>query len=121
VRDGIRPRDTLGVMDVGAPLLVVAISDDTGRSVVEVTGEVDLTTADNLSSSLDQAIDGGGGDVVVDLAGVVFLDSTGIAVLTRAWRRLEGTDRVLSVRHPADNVRRVLEICGLDRIIPIGS
>ncbi len=106
-------------MDVGAPLLVVAISDDTGRSVVEVTGEIDMTTADILSGYLDKAIDGGDGGVVVDLAGVSFLDSTGIAVLTRAWRRLEGTDRVLSLRHTLDNVRRALEICGLDRVIPI--
>jgi anti-anti-sigma factor len=95
------------------------MTEDAGGTLLRVQGEVDVTTADCLWRYVEKAIEADVGGVVVDLGGVSFFDSTGIAVLTRAWQRLEGTDRTLVVRRPRDNVRRVLHVCGLDKFIAV--
>jgi anti-anti-sigma factor len=103
----------------GAPVLGVVMTEDFGGALLEVRGEVDVTTADCLWHHVEKAIEAEVGGVVIDLGAVSFFDSTGIAVLTRAWQRLEGTDRTLVVRRPQENVRRVLHVCGLDKFIAV--
>ena len=85
--------------------------------VLIVAGEIDLSTADQLRSSLEPL----SGRVVVHLHGVTFLDSTGIAVLVSARKRLVQNGGTLRLRAPQEHVRRVLEIVGLaDWVIDAG-
>jgi anti-sigma B factor antagonist len=84
----------------------------TGGDVVRVTvaGELDAFTAPQLGAALKSAT---AGEVIVDLAGVTFLDSAGVHVLADAHRRVVtagGRLRVLGCRR---TVRRPLEISGL--------
>ena len=51
------------------------------------------------------------------MAGVSFMDSSGIAVLLEA---AQGTDAVL-IRRPSNAVRRVIETTGLTEVLPIGE
>jgi len=50
-------------------------------------GSLDVATAADVRQALHAALDGGTGDLVVDLAGVVLLDATGLGVLVGAHRR----------------------------------
>src|SRR5256885_8924798 len=56
--------------------------------VLHVAGEVDVFTAPQLREALVGAIEEGSRDVVVDLQGVDFLDSTGLGVLVAGLKRL---------------------------------
>ncbi len=76
-------------------------------TVVEVAGEIDMATAPTLTDCLAHLQ----GRIVIDLAHVTFLDSSGIGALIQARKR-GGSELVL--RHPQNNVRRVLELVGLD-------
>jgi anti-sigma B factor antagonist len=61
----------------------------TGRfTVVRVGGEIDLASAPELRQCLDQTINGGSRQLVVDLRQVGFMDSVGLGVLVGARRRL---------------------------------
>jgi anti-sigma B factor antagonist len=93
--------------------LHVDVVDDpaAGRALV-VTGEVDPDTAPRLRAAVQQAIEAGG-DVVVDLADVRFIDSSGVAVLIGAHHQLRSTGRTLVLRQPSPMVRRVLELAQL--------
>jgi anti-anti-sigma factor len=83
--------------------------------VVMVTGELDLSTADSLRTSLDPLE----GRVVVNLAGLSFMDCSGIGVLVAAHNRLAAGDGGLRLSSPRGLVRRTLELVGLgDWIIP---
>ena len=82
-------------------------------TVVVVTGEIDIMTAPQLRACLFDA----DGDVVVDLLSVSFLDSSGIAALVDARKRLTGAGGDLSLRKREGIVRRALEIIGLDSLI----
>jgi anti-sigma B factor antagonist len=84
-----------------------------GRTVVVPVGEIDLATRDLLRSALEASH----GDVVVDLSGVSFLDSEGIAVLIAQRKRLIASGGSLQLCDAQPAMRKVLEIAGLETLI----
>jgi len=88
-------------------------------AVITLRGEADLHTAPILRSALDEAIDTGARTVVVDMAGVTFVDSMMLGVLLGASRRIRprGTELRIVVDDP--NVRRIFELTLLDRVLQL--
>ena len=88
---------------------------------ISVRGELDLSTAPELEGPLDQALQNDEGAVLIDLTQCEFIDSTGIALIVRAWQRLQNgsNGRTLVLCSQNDQVRRVLEITGLELSIPV--
>jgi len=104
-----------------APFEAAAIEID-GIRVIAVRGELDLSTAPGLEPLLEEALRGPEA-VIVDLTECEFIDSTGIALVVRAWQQIAGeeggTGRKLIVCSSNTQVGRVLEISGLGQSIPI--
>ncbi len=92
---------------------------DVTREVIAVSGEVDLYAAPEFQRSLDAAIDGGARQVIVDLTGATFVDSTFLGALVRAMRRLRKYGGDIGVVCCDANLRKVFEITGLDAVITI--
>jgi anti-anti-sigma factor len=92
-----------------------------GVRTISVRGELDLSTAPELERPLEEALDGDEGSVLIDLSECEFIDSTGIALIVRAWQRLDSGEngRNLVICSQNDQVRRVLEITGLELSIPV--
>jgi anti-anti-sigma factor len=86
---------------------------------VVVRGEVELATEPTLTAAVQAAIHRSSGPFVIDLAGVDFLDSTGIHCLVSARALLGREDRALAIMRPRDNVRRVLALAGFDELVPV--
>jgi anti-anti-sigma factor len=109
-----------------APFEATAARLDDGVRVIAVRGELDLSTASDLEGPLEEAISSGDASVLIDLSECEFIDSTGIALIVRAWQRLdrtadgEGEGRVV-ICSDNNQVRRVLEITGIELSIPIHS
>ena len=107
-----------------APFEVSAAEIDGGVRVISIRGELDLGTAPELEGPLADAVAAGDAPLLVDLSECEFIDSTGIALIVRAWQQLdrgavgEGEGRVV-LCSDNDQVRRVLEITGLELSIPI--
>jgi anti-sigma B factor antagonist len=78
-----------------------------------VSGELDLATCEQLETCLADASRDHDGDVVVDLAGVRFLDSCALRVLIAAHARLADRDQRLVLHRPSEVVTRVLTVAGL--------
>ena len=55
--------------------------------------------------------------MVLDLAEVTFIDSTGLSALMDAWAESARTGWEFSVRHPSAAVRRVVELAGLAHVL----
>ncbi len=84
------------------------------RTPVVVSGEIDLANADELGRALErQRLEQPEGDLVVDAAGLTFIDSTGLSVLTACSNRLREEGRSLRIQDVAPTPRRVFEITGL--------
>jgi len=92
-----------------------------GVRTISVRGELDLSTAPDLEGPLEEALESGEGSVLIDLSQCEFIDSTGIALIVRAWQRLNSGEngRALVICSQNDQVRRVLEITGLELSIPV--
>ena len=92
-----------------------------GDAVLTVTGEVDLDTAPALREQLVELFQQGDRRIVLDMAQVEFLDSTGLGVLVAALKRFRsaGGDIVLRDLHPRE--RRLFELTGLSRVFTIES
>jgi anti-sigma B factor antagonist len=91
-------------------------------SVFTITGELDQATAEELRDPLHEAIDGETRAVMIDMTNCGFIDSTGLGVIVEAWKLLEdqnGDRAGLSICCPEPEVKRLLELTGLDQAIAI--
>ena len=89
-----------------------------GELVVTATGEIDLASAPGLEREIFAALDRHPSLLVVDLAGVAFVDSSGVNALVQAARRA-GDDTKLVLRSPSEACRRVFEATRLGDILEI--
>jgi anti-sigma B factor antagonist len=89
------------------------------HAVLEVGGEVDVYTAPKLRERLTELIDSGARNVVVDLARVDFLDSTGLGVLVGAHKRLRPVGGTFALVCAKESLLKVFRITALDQIIPL--
>jgi anti-anti-sigma factor len=97
------------------PHLAVEVRREPGcRRVVSMFGELDLAGEDYVWRVLG-AVDGR--RVVIDLAGLEFIDARGVAALLHARQRLQSTGGQLEVRGARGVVRRVLVLLQLDGLL----
>jgi anti-sigma B factor antagonist len=95
------------------PQLQIRVEQVDPAPIMFLTGELDLSTIDELASAFDDQ----DGSLLVDLDGVSFMDSSGIRTIVSARKRLLKDGGELTLRAPRPHIRRVLEITGLDTII----
>ncbi|MEU3842783.1 STAS domain-containing protein [Streptomyces sp. NPDC028635] len=88
------------------------------RTLVTVTGHLDLHTAHCLSEALEPLLDAEH-LVLVDLSAVTFLDSTGLTSLISAYRATRNTDARLALIAPSPPVQQMLRLTGVDRVLSI--
>lgn len=81
-------------------------------------GEIDAHTAPDLGRHLDP-LPGDGGDVVLDVGAIEFIDSSGLRLIVEAHQRAEADNRRLVVSQPSPAVVRLLEISGLTEHLTI--
>ena len=97
--------------------------DDTRapHTVLAVTGEVDVYTAPRLREKLVELSSQGHKQIVVDLEGVDFLDSTGLGVLVGGLKRLRSNDGDLGLVCTQARILKVFEITGLTKVFTISA
>jgi anti-sigma B factor antagonist len=108
-----------------APIDDLVSIDVTGSAatgvLLNVTGEVDSSTAPSLRAAVDTAFADGARSLTVDLEGVTFLDSAGLCVLAAAHRRAAEDGVVLRVVASGRAVVRPLQITGLYDLLAVGQ
>jgi anti-sigma B factor antagonist len=94
---------------------------DADTHVIELGGEVDLYTAPEFKERLVQVIEDGKKQLVVDLSKATFIDSTTLGVLVGGVKRLRPTGGSLALVCTDQNISKIFEITGLDRVFPMYS
>jgi anti-sigma B factor antagonist len=94
-------------------------SVDAETHVIELGGEVDLYTAPEFKERLVQVIEDGKKQLVVDLSKATFIDSTTLGVLVGGVKRLRPSGGSLALVCTDQNITKIFEITGLDRVFPI--
>ena len=101
--------------------LRIAVESDGATTVLRLTGELDLATAELLRERVRTLL--GYGTVlerlVLDLAGLEFLDVTGLGALLETRRKLSATGVTLVLRRPRPMVVRMLDLLNLEEALQI--
>ena len=88
--------------------------------LLELSGEVDHHGAKDAIRQLELAVDAAlPRQLVLDMAGVTFMDSSGIALILRAQQRMQLLDGSLLVCNVPSQARRVLDAAGIGRLVTI--
>ena len=99
----------------------VTTSTEGGVATVVLGGELDIATAPLLDATLADVERNGTGTVLLDLARVQFIDSTGLRSLLSARQRAEAAGRKLRLANLPVDVERVFDVTGVRRIFDIAS
>ncbi|HSI92198.1 MAG TPA: STAS domain-containing protein [Jiangellaceae bacterium] len=99
--------------------LTLSTRSEDGRTIVEVAGEIDVYTAPRLREQLAELVDSGRYDIVVDMTGVEFLDSTGLGVLVGGLKRVRTHDGSLHLVCTQERILKIFRITGLTKVFPI--
>ena len=87
-------------------------------AVVTVTGRVDSSTSADLEAILQALIDRGKKNLVLDMASVEFLSSSGLRVLVNAFKACKGGGE-LCIAQPSERAASSLSIAGVDTLFRI--
>jgi anti-sigma B factor antagonist len=99
--------------------LEIQVQGSDERTLVTLSGELDASTAASLYDALAELEMADARTVVLDLAKVTFMDSTGLAVIVTEHKRLAHSGGSLTIFSPPSSVRRLFEITGLTTLLDI--
>lgn len=89
--------------------------------VIAPAGELDMATADDLEQELLRVEATDAASIVVDLAGLGFMDSTGIRVMISAGARSRADAGRLTLLPGPNAVQRVFELTGILDLLPFAD
>ena len=102
----------------GAEAFTIHCARERDRYVVAPVGELDLASAWRLERELRRVVASDAREIVLDLSGVEFIDSTGLQPVVHAQARTEHHTKRLMIVPGPDNVQRCFEISGLTSRLP---
>ena len=88
--------------------------------VISIIGEIDHHSAEYIRDKIDaQMMKSTTRNIVFDLSRVGFMDSSGIGVVVGRYKNISKLDGKAAIVTPNAQIRKILEISGIQRIIPI--
>ncbi len=88
-------------------------------AVVTLPAEIDMATASAIGERVAAALAPGVHAVIADMTATTFCDSAGISMLIRAKKQATAQGAGLRLLLPCPNVLRVLQIQGVDAVLPV--
>ena len=101
--------------------MIFSTSIDGGSVTLNITGELDAVSVPDLRPVLDDLINKGHKKIIVDLAGLRLIDSSGVGAIVYLFRRLRGVGGTLVVRGATDQPLAILRLLKLDQILAIDN
>jgi anti-sigma B factor antagonist len=92
--------------------------DEGGAQIVSFTGDIDLQSSPEVRKVLLGAVDGGGA-VLVDLSGVDYIDSSGVASMVESFQNARKNDQEYILVTVSEAAMRVLQLARLDKVFSI--
>ena len=100
----------------------ISTAFSSGRLTVFLSGELDHHEARCTLNTIDELLDEYlPRDCVLDMAGLSFMDSSGIAVIIRTSRRMKALGGRVWIENPAKQALRVIDASGIDRLVPVAT
>ncbi len=102
----------------GSPGFQIEVDQGLAGATVTVAGDIDIATITRLEHARDRALAASPSQVVIDLRGVRFIDSSGLKFLLETDRLSRSGGWKLRLVKPAETAMRVFTLTGVDRHLP---
>jgi anti-sigma B factor antagonist len=89
------------------------------EALIRVAGEVDLYSSPELRKAILKSIPSSGAELAIDLSGVTYIDSSGVATLVEGLRSSREKGAVFVLLSPSPSVMQVLELARLDSVFEV--
>ena len=100
----------------------ISTAFSSGRLTIFLSGELDHHEARCTLNTIDELLDEYlPRDCVLDMSGLTFMDSSGIAVIIRTSRRMKALGGRVWIENPAKQALRVIDASGIDRLVPVAT
>ena len=96
----------------------IRVADNGGGVILQVRGEVDLYSSPELRAAIINAMKGDG-DIGLDLSGVAYMDSSGVATLVEGFKAASDKQRSFVLVAPSKSVIKILQLARLDSVFEI--
>ncbi|MBX3013835.1 MAG: STAS domain-containing protein [Caldilineaceae bacterium] len=88
-------------------------------TLIKIAGRIDTHTAQRLRQQLHASMEDSNKNIILDLGGVDFIDSSGLATIVHAMKQCRAGGGDLRLSKPPQTVRMVLELTRLDKAMDI--
>jgi anti-sigma B factor antagonist len=93
---------------------------DPGRlQLFELAGRIDSESALALAQTIENSVNGGRDQVLLEMNGVEYMNSAGLRELVKAFKLIQRVGGTLMLVNPSEYVRKLLELVGLDTVFQI--
>jgi anti-anti-sigma factor len=99
--------------------IVTRLDADSGTTTLTLLGEVDVLTVDQVRVAMDEALAARPREVVVELGGLDFIDSTGLGALISGFQRARDAGIGFRLAHPSRAVHQILVLSGLLEVVEL--
>ena len=100
---------------------MTSLDRDADTATVALRGEVDVLTVDQVRVALTDAIADRPRAIVVDLADLTFIDSTGLGALVFGFQRARDAGIAFRLARASRGVRQVLVLSGLLEVVELAD
>jgi len=104
---------------MGTPLDIESRTEGDETAVLSLAGELDVSNVARARETARKLLDGGNSRLVVDLAKVTYMDSSGLGMLVGLLKRLKESGGAMALAGLVPRVKRVFEITGLQQIFTL--
>ncbi|MCP3764037.1 anti-sigma factor antagonist [Domibacillus sp. A3M-37] len=99
----------------------IDVQEQEQQTTIKLAGEIDAYTAPKLRETAFPYTEKQGADIVIDLSGVSYMDSTGLGVFVGLFKSLNANNGTLKLVGLSDRLKRLFDITGLADIMNINS
>ena len=101
--------------------LTVTARESAGQpyTLVIISGEADVTNREDLRTVLDEEVAQRPSTMILDLAGLRFMDSSALHVILQANRALDRQGGMMALVAPQEAVAKMLRLTTADRLVPV--
>ena len=96
--------------------LETAFRDIDGKRVLDVVGEIDVYTAPQFKEAVNSILEAGQNHLLINMAGVTYMDSSGFGALLSATKRLKPKGGTVNLVKCNSAIDRILRITRLNQI-----
>ncbi|QQK08906.1 STAS domain-containing protein [Miniphocaeibacter halophilus] len=94
------------------------ISNNTDNLVIDLNGDLDAYTSDDLKTEVIKSLDTPK-DIIFDATGLDFIDSTGLGSLISIYNKIKEEEKNITIKNIKSNVKKIFEITELDKVFNI--